>query len=230
MTDDAPSPDAPPPARSRGAPRHGAVPRMETVRVTAPDLRRRAALERTRARLLFAAGFFALLFLAVIGKLADATILQPLKPPPPPPVAQSGGKTDDGLPGLRQVRATITDRNGQILAISLPTASVYANPREMMDPADAARKLKQVLPRLDENLIAQRLASDKQFVYIDRQVTPREQLAINALGIPGVYFEPTEERRYPQGRIAAQVLGGVDVDGHGIAGVEKWFNKRLRAD
>ena len=65
--------------RRTGAPRGGAVPMMEDVRVTAPDLHRRAALEKTRGRLVFAASGFALLFLAVALKLADATIIQPLR-------------------------------------------------------------------------------------------------------------------------------------------------------
>ena len=88
-----------------------------------------------------------------------------------------------------------------------------------------------MLPRLDSRTWSRaRLASGKQFVYLARQITPREQLAINALGIPGIYFQPTERRRYPLGRVAAQVLGGVDVDGHGVAGVERFFDQRLRED
>ena len=71
---------------------------------------------------------------------------------------------------------------------------------------------------------------NRQFVWLERQITPREELAINALGIPGIDFQPTEERHYPMGRVAAQVLGGVDVDEHGVAGVERFFDKRLFAD
>ncbi|CAH2599479.1 Cell division protein FtsI (Peptidoglycan synthetase) [Rhodovastum atsumiense] len=227
----APSPSSP--ARRFGAPREAAVPRMETVRITAPDLQRRAALERTRERLVLAAGGFALLFAALVVKLADASIFDPrmprlveqrVKPPEPP----ADGSASDLM--LRAQRAMITDRNGEILAISLPTAAVYANPREMIDPAETARKLKSVLPRLDEDVVLERLSGDKQFVYLARQITPREQLQINALGIPGVYFESTERRRYPMGRVAAQVLGGVDVDGNGVAGVERFFEQRLRDD
>jgi cell division protein FtsI (penicillin-binding protein 3) len=223
-----------PPAQPAGAPREGAaVPRMETVRVTAPDLKRRAALERTRGRLVFAATCFAALFAAVVVKLADATIIDPLAPHrPEKPIAalfEPPAKGDDSP--QHRTRATITDRNGEIIAISLPTAAVYANPREMIDPADAAHKLKLALPRLDEDVVRQRLTEEKkQFVYLARQITPREQMRINALGIPGVYFEPTERRRYPMGRTAAQVLGGTDVDGHGVAGVERFFDDRLRED
>lgn len=240
----APPPDAPPPG-AQLEPLHTGALRMETVRVTAPDLARRAALERTRSRLVFAAGGFALLFAGVVIKLADATVLFPVelrrldrlaRAPDPRP---AGEAIQASLPGTTQpaprevgprTRAMITDRNGEILAISLPTAGLYANPREMIDPSEAAQKLKKAVPRLDEEALRARLSSDKQFVYLARQLTPREQMAINNLGIPGVYFEPTERRRYPQGRMAAHVVGGVDVDARGIAGVERFFDQRLRED
>ena len=240
-----PSDAPPPPAHRRGSPRQGATPLMENVRVTAPDLLRRAALEKTRSRLLVAAGGFMLLFGAVVAKLSSATILFPMLPNLPAEVAHVPDPASvafaDGDPGAvppdpsgaaaqHGPRAMITDRNGEILAISLPVSSLYANPKEMIDPADAAHKLKTALPRLDEDAVRTRLQAAKQFVYLARQITPQEQLAINALGIPGVYFQAGERRRYPEGRVAAQVLGGVDVDSHGIAGVEKYFDDRLRED
>lgn len=240
-----PPPDAPPPpraahgtaaARLRWSPAAGAaMMRMETVRITAPDLARRAALERTRQRLLLAAGGFSLLFGAVAAKLTAATVLFPMPPSaaasrpiiPAEPAPAAGGDVPV-IADVRKPRATILDRNGQILAISLPTAALFANPKEMIDPAEAAHKLKSVLPRLDEAEAVRRLTSEKQFVYLERKITPSEEIAINALGIPGVYFENGEKRRYPLGRTAAQVLGGVDVDSHGVAGVERAFDKRLR--
>ncbi len=258
MTDE-PDPNAPSPAtpaRRFGAPRDAGVPRMETVRVTAPDLKRRAALERTRGRLVLAAAGFAVLFGAVGLKLADATIIQPVLPRHPtqaaaapdnpldpnrPRVIQTAAigaddlspntdpdaATDPAMPHAQ--RAMITDRNGEILAISLPTAGLYADPREMADPADVAHKLKSVLPTLDEADVARRLSDPtKQFVYLARQLTPEQELAINDLGIPGIAFQPTERRHYPQGRVAAQLLGGVDVDEHGVAGAERYFDQRLR--
>jgi cell division protein FtsI (penicillin-binding protein 3) len=238
---DAPSPDAPPPARPAGTPRAGAVPRVETVRVTAPDLARRAAMERTRNRLVCAAGGFALLFGAVAAKLADATILFPILPkpakivqvtPPADPGGAGPGATDQVDPNAGpHVRAMITDRNGEIMAISLQTAALIADPRQIIDAADVAKKIKSVLPRLDQEKATARLSAEKKdFVYLARRITPREQIAINNLGIPGISFEPTEVRRYPLGRVAAQVLGGVDVDSHGVAGVERAFDKRLRTD
>ena len=240
-----PSDAPPPPAHRRGSPRQGATPLMENVRVTAPDLQRRAALDKMRSRLLLSAAGFMLLFGAVVAKLSSATILFPMLPKLPAEVARvpdpaalalaDGDGTAPApapgtIPASHGPRAQIVDRNGEILAISLPVSSLYANPKEMIDPADAAHKLKSALPRLDEDAVRTRLTAAKQFVYLARQITPQEQLAINALGIPGVYFQAGERRRYPEGRVAAQVLGGVDVDSHGIAGVEKYFDDRLRED
>jgi cell division protein FtsI (penicillin-binding protein 3) len=228
--------DAPPPnsapAQRYGAARGDAVPRMENVRVTQPDLLRRGALEKTRSRLVLTAFGFGALFLAVAGKLTDATVLQPLAPHRPEhPIAQLLAEPKEIDATALAQRAMITDRNGQILAISLPTVAVFADPRQIIDPADSAHKLKSVLPRLDEAEARERLsASNRQFVWLERQITPREELAINALGIPGIDFRPTEERHYPMGRTAAQILGGVDVDEHGVAGVEKFFDKRLFSD
>jgi cell division protein FtsI (penicillin-binding protein 3) len=205
---------------------------MEMVRVTQPDLQRRRALDTTRNRLAYAALGFGILFVAVVAKLADATIVQPLTPhrPDRPIAALLAAPKGVDVTTLAQ-RAMITDRNGQILAISLPTVAVFADPRQVVDPADAAHRLKQVLPRIDETEARERLSQpNRQFVWLERQITPREQLKINALGIPGIDFRPTEERHYPMGRMAAQVLGGVDVDEHGVAGVEKYLDKRLFSD
>jgi cell division protein FtsI (penicillin-binding protein 3) len=222
------------PAYRRGASRSDAVLRMENVRVTAPDLARRAALEKSRSRLVIAAGGFTLLFGAVLTKLALATILMPLAPHRQErPVtaivaAASHNPIEATLPGQR---STIVDRNGQPMAISLNTVSLFADPRQIGNPEEVAAKLKQILPRLDLAETTSRLKrDDKKFIYLAREITPREQQAVNDLGIPGVDFRPTQHRQYPLGRTAAQILGGVDVDQAGFAGVEKYFDERLRSD
>ena len=215
---------------------------MQMVRVTAPDLQRRASLEKTRGRLVVAAGGFSMLFLALIVKLAAATVVFPVAskhldrlarlPDVQTTLAAAEGPPHpmDAPMANAHTRATITDRNGTVLAVSLPTSSLYANPREMIDTAEAAAKLKLALPRLDLETVRTRLSSDKGFVYLARNLAPREQLAINNLGIPGVYFEATERRRYPQGRVAVHIVGNVDVDAHGVAGAERAFDRRLRDD
>ena len=210
------------------------------VRVTDRDLVRRASMERMRVRLLCVAGGFGVLFGAVSVKLGLATVWRPMQPvarqigPQVPRLPTTGadpkGLLADDLGLVHVHRATITDRNGQILAISLPLATVFANPLELMDPKDAAHKLQSVLPSLDAAKVEQLLSEKKQFVYLARDIPPDRELAINDLGIPGIYFEPGEKRHYPLGRVAAQIMGAVDIDDHGVAGIERYFDKRLNTD
>ncbi|MCA3309296.1 MAG: penicillin-binding protein 2, partial [Roseomonas sp.] len=164
------------------------------------------------------------LFGAVAVKLSLATVFDPAeskraamlsRPPAPPAEAPVS-------------RAAVTDRNDEVLAVSLPLTALYANPRQIDDPTEAADKLRRVLPQLDRERLIARLTGDKQFAYIARALTPREMQAVNNLGVPGLYFEDAERRFFPQGRTAAHIIGGVDVDGNGIAGVEKYFDERLR--
>ncbi|MBW6397943.1 penicillin-binding protein 2 [Roseomonas sp. HJA6] len=187
---------------------------------------RRAILERTRGRLVIAALGFSALFGAVALKLAFATVLNPAdarraaalsRPPAPPAEAPVA-------------RATITDRNGEIMAVSLPLTALYANPQQIENAAEAADRLRTVLPNLDRERLIQRMSGERQFAYIARALTPREMAQVNALGIPGLHFEEAERRYFPQGRTGAHIIGGVDVDGHGIAGVERHFDGRLRDD
>ncbi|WP_198373573.1 peptidoglycan D,D-transpeptidase FtsI family protein, partial [Roseomonas rosulenta] len=200
------------------------APARTLLRVTQPDLMRRAILERTRGRLVIAAFGFAALFGAVALKLAMATVLNPAEPRraaalsrPPAPAAEAP-----------VARATVTDRNGEILAVSLPLTALYANPRQIENPGEVADRLRRVLPQLDRERLVARLSGERQFAYIARALTPREVAQVNALGVPGLHFEEAERRYFPQGRTAAHIIGGVDVDGHGIAGVERFHDERLR--
>jgi cell division protein FtsI (penicillin-binding protein 3) len=216
-----PPPDAPPAGRTIG---HAAATTGALVRVSQPELVRRAVLERTRTRLLLAASGFALLFGAVAARLADATLISPVAPVRLAAMVRQNTPPAEHLPG----RGAITDRNGELLAVTLPITALYANPREIADPAGAARRLVGVLPQLNLEAVTARLTGERQFAYIARALTPREQQAVNSLGIPGLYFEQAERRIYPQGRAAAHILGGVDVDGNGTAGVERYHDERLR--
>lgn len=125
-------------------------------------------------------------------------------------------------------RADIVDRNGMLLAINLSTASVYANPRKILDTEEAVLKLRSVLPELSEADLLRRLKSKKQFVWIKRSLTPAEQYAVNSLGIPGIDFKMEDRRIYPHKRLFSHVLGFADVDGNGLSGVEKQFDTRLK--
>lgn len=225
-------PDGEPPSRKRGG--FGAAKRViETVRITSPDLDQRTALERARGRVVISAFLFIGLFSVVGLKLIWATVVDPIYPSP----AQIAAMT----PQLSVIppppsRADIVDRNGTILAVSLPGASLYADPQQVPDPQAAAAMLTNALPGTNQDWLAHALGAGvqadkrKEFVYLDRRLTPQEELAVNSLGIPGVYFENREERHYPDGDLAAHILGGVNIDSTGLAGVEKFFNKRLTTD
>ncbi|MCC7426125.1 MAG: penicillin-binding protein 2 [Alphaproteobacteria bacterium] len=185
----------------------------------------RDALERSRTRLVIGGALFALLFLAVGVRAADVTVLGPAEPRlPRAALSAEPARTD---------RADIVDRNGVLLATSLPGAALYANPRELrnsMPAEEAVALLTRALPGLDAEQTRERLGADRSFVYLRRFITPAEEERVTALGIPGIRMERAERRVYPLGRTAVHVLGGTDVDGKGIAGVEMSFDARLRQD
>jgi len=176
------------------------------------------ALETGRSRLLIGAVVFGLAFLVIIGRLADVSLLQDVSEPrladqaPVPPVAE---------------RADIIDRNGIVLATSLATFSLFANPSQVQDADEAAKELAGVLPDLSAAELKAKLASDKTFVWLQRNLTPRQQLDVTRLGIPGLYFQAEEKRVYPLGSLVSHVVGFTDLDNKGIAGIEDSFDDVL---
>jgi cell division protein FtsI (penicillin-binding protein 3) len=179
-----------------------------------------AALEQGRSRLVVTAAMFALAFAAVGLGLVDATVL---RRGTEPGIAQA---QPAGL--LQASRADIVDRNGVVLATSLASASLYADPQLVIDPVEAAEKLTAALPDLDYDSLVRDLASDKRFVWIKRKLTPREQYVVNRLGIPGVAFQREERRVYPLGPLASHVVGFTGIDNNGLMGIEQSFDQALR--
>ena len=180
----------------------------------------REALDTGRARLMMTGAILTLAFAVVGMRLVDVALLQAAVEPraayAPKPAT------------LQFARADIVDRNGVLLATSLPTASLYANPRQVQDAEFTAGQLVSVLPGLNRAQLTKRLASKRGFVWIKRDLTPRQQWDVIGLGLPGVDFRREETRVYPQGRLVSHVLGFVDVDEKGIAGVERQFETNLR--
>ncbi|RKQ70598.1 peptidoglycan D,D-transpeptidase FtsI family protein [Oceanibaculum indicum] len=179
------------------------------------------ALETGRTRLVIATALFAAVFAAVGLRLVDVSVLSGANEPRLAETPRANASPSG--------RAEIIDRNGLLLATSLATPSLYADPQAVLDPAEAARKLATVLPDLSEPELIAKLATDRRFVWVKRNLTPRQKYEVNRLGIPGFYFQREERRFYPQGSAAAHVLGYTDVDGRGIAGIEKSFDEVLRS-
>jgi cell division protein FtsI (penicillin-binding protein 3) len=178
----------------------------------------KAALETGRTRLLMAAGAFALGFLAVGLRLADVALIKDSNEPRIARVVTAAEPVH---------RAAIRDRNGVVLATSLVTHSLYADPQQVLDPHEAAVKLRRVLPNLDAKEVEASLRTDRRFVWLQRHLTPQQYYEVNRLGIPGLSFRQDERRVYPHGALAAHVLGFTDVDNRGIAGIEKYFDREL---
>ncbi|WP_036483889.1 peptidoglycan D,D-transpeptidase FtsI family protein [Nitratireductor basaltis] len=127
-------------------------------------------------------------------------------------------------------RPDLVDRNGEVLATDIKTASLFAEPRRIVDVDEAIEKLLTVLPDLDYEQAYRRLDSDAGFVWLKRQLSPRQQADILALGIPGLGFRTEKRRFYPGGPTASHILGLVNVDNKGIAGMEKYVDEQGLAD
>ncbi len=180
----------------------------------------RQAIETGRTRLLVTGATFAIAFAVVGVRLVDVTVF---KHGNEPRVAQSHRGT-----ALTTGRADITDRNGVLLATSLATASLYADPQKVIDPEEATTRLSRVLPEIGAAATLAKLRSDRRFVWLQRHLTPRQQYAVNRLGIPGLDFKTEERRVFPTGTLAAHVLGHTDIDNRGLAGVERFFDATMR--
>jgi len=121
-------------------------------------------------------------------------------------------------------RPDILDRNGQILATDVKTPSLFAEPRKLIDVDEAEELLTAVLPDLDASEVRDRLSSKRGFVWLKREITPKQQPEIHRLGIPGVGFLTENKRVYPNGPIVSHEIGHVNIDNQGIAGIEKWLD------
>ncbi len=210
-------------SRQRHAPR---APHDDIQRPAGPvrralrlDGTRKEVLETGRTRLLVAGIVFAVAFSAIGVRVLELAVMS------------GGGTRDlatraDGAPPA-QTRADIVDRNGHVLATTLPVASLYADPREVDQPAKVANRLAPILTGSTAAELRTLLDITKHFVWLERKLTPRQQYQVNRLGIPALRFRESERRFYPYGKLSAHAVGYTNVDGKGIAGIEQSFNQLL---
>src|SRR4051812_32091437 len=125
---------------------------------------------------------------------------------------------------ISAARPDIIDRNGEILATDVKMVSVFAEPRNIIDKDEAVELLTAVLPDVNARELRDRLGTRKGFIWVKREITPRQQAEVHRLGIPGVGFLPEHKRVYPNGVAAAHVLGFANIDNVGIAGMEKYID------
>lgn len=196
----------------------------ENIRLRREDLRDKSRL-RAEGRLIVMGAMFALAYGAIgirMGALAGTAPEEP----------QSASI---GSPIIGQ-RADITDRNGRLLATNLDTHSLYAHPKDMVDPARCARELAAIFPELKEEQLLKDFTGSRKFVWIRRQLSPEQMQQVHDIGSPGLVFGPREMRLYPNGAIAAHILGGASYGREGVAsaevigvaGIERKFDDYLR--
>ena len=158
---------------------------------------------------------FTFAFLVIALQLANLTILK-------------GVSVDDDALAEHQPRLPrpdIVDRNGVVIATDIAVASLYADPRKIIDIDDAVESLTATIPDLDAKALRAKLIQPgRAFAWLKRQVSPEERDAVYNLGIPGVGYVNERKRVYPLGRLAAHTVGYVDVDSKGIAGIEKYLD------
>ena len=127
-------------------------------------------------------------------------------------------------------RPDILDRNGAVLATDVRLPSLFGEPRRIIDVDEAVELLTATLPDLDAKEVRERLSTGKGFAWLKREITPVQQEQIHNLGIPGIGFLAENKRVYPNGPEVSHVIGHVNIDNQGIAGLEKWLDSRGLAD
>ena len=175
------------------------------------------AVREGRVRIRIGAGVFLLALGVACLRLGEVALLTP---------DASAMIVPDALDSSR---ADITDRHGEVLATTLTTYSLYAEPGRVWDAAETADALLSVRPGLDRKALIADLSSDRAFAWIERGLSPRERQAVFELGQPGLGFRTEPKRAYPKGRLAAHVLGFTDVDMVGVAGAERAFEDDISA-
>lgn len=167
---------------------------------------------RTRSRLIMTMALFMAIFATIGGRLVYLGFSDP--------DFQRHAAANRNLVS----RPNIIDRNGEVLATDIKTASLFAEPRRIVDADEAVEQLATVLPDLDFNTTYRRLRSGAGFAWLRRELTPGQQNEIQKLGIPGIGFRTEKRRFYPGGPTASHLLGLVNIDNQGTAGMEKYID------
>ena len=180
------------------------------------NMRRR---KQARQRVAIMIAIFSAVYLVIGGRLLQYGLSEPV-------VSASIGGNVNAVAS----RPNIVDRNGELLATDLHMVSLYADPRRIVDADEVVEKLALVIPNLDWGDVHRKLRSSTAFQWLRRQLTPKQQADILALGIPGIGFRPEKRRFYPGGATASHIVGHVNVDNQGLAGMERYLDQQGLAD
>ncbi|HEX8580767.1 MAG TPA: penicillin-binding protein 2, partial [Acidimicrobiales bacterium] len=178
----------------------------------------------SRRRLIGLVVLFALAFAAVVGRLGVLQVIEPGR------YVAWGASQRTVTRVLPAERGAILDRTGAELAISVPQTTVWADPRLVRDPIGTAARLAAALDLDDDaraELSARLSDPDRRFAYVARQVSDEVAARVRGLSLPGVYFLEESRRFFPSGDVGRSVLGSVDIDNRGVAGLEEQYEDVL---
>jgi len=172
---------------------------------------------RLRLRAVLALACVALCFTAVAGQLVRLAS-----------VGQTELRTNMSTPiATAFSRPDLVDRNGRLLATDVVMPSLFADPAIVLDRDEVAEKLAGVFPDLDRQELREDLADkSRRFVWIRRGISPTQAQQVFEFGLPGLAFRSELRRAYPAGRVAGHVLGYVNIDNKGLAGVERHLDEQ----
>jgi cell division protein FtsI (penicillin-binding protein 3) len=175
---------------------------------------------KARARVGFTMLAFAAIYAVIGGRLIMFAVVGD----------SHGARRASAQDAIATARPDIVDRNGEVLATDVKAPSLFAEPRRIIDKDEAIELLTATLPDLDTGEVRDRLTSKKGFVWLKREITPKQQQEIRRLGVPGIGFLRENKRVYPTGAEVAHLIGLVNIDNQGIAGMEKWLDSNGLAD
>lgn len=183
-----------------------------------------AALKICKTRMFWGIGGFLFFYLLIIWRIFDLCLANGIQISLP----DAEKEEFSSLISVPINRADIVDRNGIIVATSLPTVNLYAKPKHVRDPQDVAEKLSLLFPEIGYDELLSKLTRKKtSFVMIKYNLSPGQQRAVNDLGIPALEFQNSEKRVYPQNNLFSHIIGYTNIDNLGLAGIEKQLHKRL---
>ena len=189
------------------------------------ETQRDPARARAQGRLLVLGIMFICIFAVITARIGLLSASEPIEPR-----SQRAGAS------IIAQRADIVDRRGRILATNMETHSLYVETAHLVDAQGTAQALAQVFPDLDADLLFKAFTGKRKFLWIKKKLSPEQMQAAHDIGDPGLRFGPREMRLYPNGNLAAHILGGASFGREGVhaaevvgvAGVEKSFDERLR--
>lgn len=177
--------------------------------------------EKVHVRLLILAGVAFFWMVAVFGRLTYLQLIRHSE------YMSRAMKQQRRTMEIDPKRGTIYDRNMRPLAMSVPVESAFAIPSEIKDTDMAARLLSGVL-RVPPSTLREKLESGSTFVWIKRKMAQEEEEAVRSLNLKGIYFQEENKRYYPKLDMGAHVVGFVDVDEHGLGGIEYEYDNLIR--